>query len=68
MISKKIVVREGKDYSIDLTKAGYGKLLGCGLIKNKYKITVGEASKKAVEKVKEKGGQVILPSTGDKDQ
>jgi large subunit ribosomal protein L15 len=46
---------------INLTEQGYDKLLGGGQIKTKIKITVDSASGKAVEKIKEKGGEVILP-------
>ena len=46
---------------IDLEKEGFDKLLGGGAIKNSLKIKVNQASEKAIEKVKEKGGEVILP-------
>jgi len=46
---------------IDLGKEGYDKLLGGGNLNNKIKIKVGNASEKAVGKVKDKGGEVILP-------
>jgi len=46
--------------NIDLEKEGYDKLLGGGILNNKIKIKVNSASEKAVEKVKDKGGEVIL--------
>ncbi len=46
---------------IDLNKHGYTKLLGKGNIKTKLKIKINNASKKAVEKIKKAGGDVILP-------
>lgn len=46
---------------IDLGKEGYDKLLGGGKLNNKIKIKVENASEKAVGKVKDKGGEVILP-------
>ena len=46
---------------IDLVKEGYDKLLGGGNLGSKIKIKVDSASGKAVEKVKDKGGEVILP-------
>ena len=46
---------------IDLGKEGYDKLLGGGTIKNSLKIKVNQASEKAINKIKEKGGEVILP-------
>ena len=46
---------------IDLGKEGYDKLLGGGEINNSLKIKVNQASEKAIIKIKEKGGEVILP-------
>ena len=47
--------------TINLTQEGYDKLLGGGKITNKIKVTVNSASEKAVEKIKEQGGEVVLP-------
>jgi len=46
---------------IDLTKEGFDKLLGSGNINKKLKIKVNNASEKAIAKIKEKGGEIILP-------
>ena len=46
---------------INLTKEGYDKLLGSGSIDKKLKIKVNNASEKAIAKIKEKGGEIILP-------
>jgi large subunit ribosomal protein L15 len=46
---------------IDLGKEGYDKLLGGGNINNSLKIKVKQASEKAIIKIKEKGGEVIIP-------
>lgn len=46
---------------IDLTKEGFDKLLGGGRLSSSLKIKVKNASKKAVEKIKEKSGKVIIP-------
>lgn len=46
--------------SIDLTKEGFDKLLGGGTINSDLKIKVKNASQKAVEKIKEKGGEVTI--------
>lgn len=43
---------------IDLKKLGYDKLLGKGKINQKLKIIVPLASKKAIEKIKEAGGEI----------
>jgi len=48
--------------TIDLGKEGYDKLLGGGNLNTKMKIKVNSASEKAVEKIKEKGGEVELPA------
>jgi large subunit ribosomal protein L15 len=45
---------------IDLKKEGYDKLLGGGKLKTKLKIKVNSASEKAIEKIKDKGGEVVL--------
>jgi len=46
---------------IDLGKEGFDKLLGSGIINSKMKIKVNSASEKAIGKIKDKGGKVILP-------
>ena len=46
---------------IDLEKEGFDKLLGGGKLNKKIKIKVNSASEKAIEKIKEKGGEIILP-------
>jgi len=46
--------------SIDLEKEGFDKLLGSGVINTKVKVKVNSASEKAIEKIKEKGGEIIL--------
>ncbi|HZX45327.1 MAG TPA: uL15 family ribosomal protein [Candidatus Nanoarchaeia archaeon] len=48
-----------KEGVIDLKEFGYNKLLGNGEIKSKIKVKVETASEKAIEKVKEAGGEVI---------
>lgn len=47
-------------YVIDLSSKGFDKLLGSGIVTKKFKITAKEASKKAIEKVKSAGGEVVL--------
>ena len=46
---------------IDLGKEGFDKLLGGGILSIKMKIKVNSASEKAIEKIKDKGGEVVLP-------
>jgi large subunit ribosomal protein L15 len=47
-------------FAIDLKKLGFNKLLSNGKVTNKYRITVQFASKKAIEKIKNGGGEVLL--------
>ena len=58
------VSKENEFFSVDLEKLGFNKLLSNGNVKNKYKIKVPYASKKAIEKIKNNGGEVILDKTG----
>jgi len=58
--SKDLTTKENKGISIDLDKLGYNRLLGNGRVANKFKIRVNCASKKAIEKIKDSGGEVIL--------
>jgi large subunit ribosomal protein L15 len=45
---------------IDLSKEGFDKLLGGGIVEHGYKITVKSASQKAIDKVAEHGGEVKI--------
>ena len=58
--SQKLVNKENDFFSIELKKLGFNKLLSKGNVTNKYKIKVLYASKKAIEKIKNNGGDVIL--------
>ena len=48
---------------INLTKEGFDKLLGGGRLNKKLKIKVNSASEKAIAKIKDKGGEIILPES-----
>ncbi|MDH7517116.1 MAG: uL15m family ribosomal protein [Candidatus Thermoplasmatota archaeon] len=50
-----------KKKEINLTEEGFDKLLGGGGVNSSLMIKVESASQRAVEKIKEKGGEVILP-------
>ena len=50
---------------IDLGKEGFDKLLGSGNLNSKLKIKVSCASEKAINKIKEKGGEVDLPKVAE---
>ncbi|MEK6983445.1 MAG: uL15 family ribosomal protein [Nanoarchaeota archaeon] len=58
-VSNGLAKKEEGFYLIELKKLGFNKLLGDGKVSSKFKITVPYASKTAVEKVKESGGEVI---------
>ena len=45
---------------INLDEEGYDKLLGGGTIKKGVRVTVKEASKKAIEKIKAANGEITL--------
>ena len=57
-ISEKLISKDGTSYSVDLEKLGFNKLLGDGRVSMKFRIKAPYASKSAVEKVKEAGGEV----------
>jgi len=54
-INKNLINKEKDLYVIDLNKIGYNKLIGSGIINNKYKI-IGKVSRKAREKIEALGG------------
>ena len=58
-----IVSKENEFFPVDLEKLGFNKLLSGGKVTNKYKVKVSYASKKAIEKIKNNGGEVILDKT-----
>ncbi len=59
-VNKEFAKKDKDLFIIDLKKAGYNKLLSDGDLKQKVKIVVSSASKKAVEKVKAAGGELVL--------
>jgi large subunit ribosomal protein L15 len=54
-----VAVKEGAVYVLDLTKAGYGKLLGTGNTDLKLKVIVASFSAQAEEKIKAAGGEIV---------
>lgn len=52
--------KKGTYYEIDLDTLGYQKLLSTGRVNGKYNIKVKKASKRAVEKISDAGGEVEL--------
>lgn len=61
MIDNKKFEKKGSAYDIDLSALGYTKLLSKGSVKYPMNLIVSMASEKAVEKVKSKGGNIVLP-------
>ena len=59
LLSRNLVKKENGFYFIELDKLGFNKLLGDGRVSMKFKIKTPYASKAAIEKVKEAGGEVI---------
>ena len=64
-ISKEVARKEDGTYVIDLSKMKIGKLVSKGTIKSKFKLTVSKASQSAVDKIKDAGGEVILPAQSE---
>ena len=58
-LSDNLIKKENGFYFIELEKLGYNKLLGDGRVSVKFKIQAPYASKTAIEKVKEAGGEVV---------
>ena len=58
-LSSNLIKKEDSYYSVELEKIGYNKLLGDGRVSMKFKIKTPYASKTAVEKIREAGGEVI---------
>ncbi len=60
-LEKEGKIKKSKEgYELNLLELGYNKLLGCGKISVPVKITIPLASKKAIKKVEEAEGCVIL--------
>ena len=58
-MSNNLITKENEFYIVELEKIGFNKLLGDGRVFMKFRIKTPYASKSAVEKVKEAGGEVI---------
>lgn len=61
-LKEKGIIKEEGGYSIvSLENIGFQKLLSAGNPSRKYRVTAEQAVKKAIEKIMEKGGEVIVP-------
>jgi len=61
LIEQGLITKKAGGYEANLKDLGYEKLLGTGRIKERFIITAEQASKKAVSKISDQGGKVILP-------
>ncbi|MGV9171727.1 MAG: uL15m family ribosomal protein [Promethearchaeia archaeon] len=64
-LEEEIASKSGKTYSIDLTDLDIQKLLGRGKITKPVNIKVRKASKGAIRKVEEAGGEITLLSKSE---
>ena len=58
-LDNKLISKDNDIYNVDLRKLGYNKILSQGKINNKLKINAEYASKKALQKVKNSGGEIV---------
>jgi large subunit ribosomal protein L15 len=60
MLLKENIKEDNGVYIVDLAQLGFNKLLSQGKVTTKFRIVTEYASKKAVEKIKAAGGEVII--------
>ena len=60
LLLKKLIEKKNDSYVIDLKKLGFNKLLSTGKITKKFDIKCEYASKKAIDKIKKSGGDIVL--------
>jgi large subunit ribosomal protein L15 len=61
LINEKKAQLDGQKIVLDLKRLGFTKLLGGGSFTRPIRVTVDHCSESALEKIKEAGGEVILP-------
>jgi len=61
LVDSRKVTEEKGSYKLKLSELGYDKLLSRGKATKKYIIEVSYASQKAIDKIKEAGGEVLTP-------
>ncbi len=59
LLTKNLIKKEGDSFIVNLEDLGFNKLLGKGKVTKKFKIKVESFSKKAEEKIKKAGGEII---------
>lgn len=60
LLKTSVATREDEAIKIDLGKLGVNKLLGRGKVSKALIVVVNEASEKAIEKIENAGGKVII--------
>ena len=68
LLSEQVSSKENGFYFIELEKLGCNKLLGDGRVSAKFRIKTPYASKSAIEKIKQAGGEVIGLSAATNQQ
>jgi large subunit ribosomal protein L15 len=62
LVNEKKAEMDGKKVVLNLNQIGFQRLLGGGSISRPIRVTVDHCSKSALEKIKESGGEAILPT------
>jgi len=62
LIAEKKAQTEGGKVVVDLTELGIRKILGSGSINRPVQVKVSQCSEGALKKIKEAGGEAILPT------
>jgi large subunit ribosomal protein L15 len=62
LIGEKKVQLDGQKVVVDLKPLGFTRLLGGGSISRPLRVTVDHCSASALEKIREAGGEAILPT------
>lgn len=63
LISEGKIKKIKNNYELNLDKLGYDKLLGSGVITKSVNVSVKEATKRAITKIKDAGGKVNIIKT-----
>lgn len=64
-VAQGFAAKAGDAYEVDLTKAGFSKLLGGGRVTQAMRITVAKATESAEKKVQAAGGSVMAEKTSE---
>ena len=59
LLEEKLIEKQGDVYIIDVKSLGFDKVLGCGKLTRKCRITAPVFSKKSAERIKKAGGEAI---------